>query len=123
MKKNKESRSTLTPAPHKDAIKQHPDQARYILTGEVIGTAGKELSSAQLIRSLFEGSITPSIVVLRIKKLNCKEESDFKSGFILPCPTESESVSTVCNSVEVLESTVAITSSAQTSKNGEGLSC
>lgn len=122
MKKYITNEPTPTTAPHKASIQKSPAQDSFVLITEVNGILTQGLNSAQLMRSLFEGSITPSDVVFKMVKSNSQEDSDFKVSSILSCPTTSESVQTVCNCLAIHVDAESATDSVQTSVNGEELS-
>lgn len=123
MKKYITKETNLTTAPHKASIQKSPALDSFILTGDVNGTITEGAKTAQLIRALFDGSVKPSDVALKLSKNDVLEDSNFKDRLILSCPTESESVQTVCNPEDIRESASYITNGAQIIMNGEDLSC
>lgn len=116
-------RSTQSSVPQKDSNQEVHSHSHYALIKEDIGALNSNLSTSQVIRSLFEGTLKPSNVGLKIEKIDGLQDDNFKECLLPICRNESESVPTVCNPEDIREGVSGLTNDAQIITNSEGLSC
>lgn len=123
MNKYIKQRSTQSSVPQKDSNLEVHSHSHHALITEDLGALNQDLSTSQVIRSLFEGTLKPSNAGLKIVKIDGLQDANFKECLLSICRNESESVPTVCNPEDIREGVSGLTNDAQIITNSEGLSC